>query len=260
MPGRLGRVSRFGPRLSNFGDLLGPIVVSKLREKFELTDEATGGGSTTLFSVGSVLHEAGNGDVVWGSGVNGKKRREQHDFSYLDVRAVRGPLTAKYLRDMGIDVPDVFGDPALLLPDLVPEMRAWTADKRRAIAVVPNFNERDTYRKVNGFVDPLGEPFEVIREIAASEMVVGSSLHALVLAEALGIPTVGFASGVELPFKYQDYFAGTGRGVGDFAMARDLEESLRLVRKARPELFWSPDALVEAFPRDLWCTTNPEGK
>lgn len=259
LPGRFAKYSRFGARLSNFGDVLGPIVVELMRERAGVSTLPAQRGAQTLFSVGSVLHEARDGDVVWGSGINGKKRREQHQFSSLDVRAVRGPRTAAYLRDMGIDVPDVFGDPALLLPLLMPEMTDWVEHKKRRVAVVPNFNERALYRRTDGYVDPLGDPFDVIREIAASERVVGSSLHGLVLAEALGIPAVGFSSGVELPFKYQDYFAGTGRDPKDVPIASDLSEALRLVETATPDLDWAPDPLMDAFPRDLWQRrTNSE--
>lgn len=258
LPGRFARYSRFGARLSNFGDLLGPIVVDLLRQREGIAEGSAKGRSRTLFSVGSVLHEARDGDVVWGSGMNGKKRPEQHEFSKLDVRAVRGPRTAAFLRGMGVEVPDVYGDPALLLPVLMPEMADWTQQKKRRIAVVPNFNERGRFADVEGYIDPLGDPFAIIREIAASERVVGSSLHGLVLAEALGIPAVGFASGVELPFKYEDYFAGTGRGADDVVMATDLPQALRLVETATADLSWAPDPLIAAFPRDIWQRTNSE--
>lgn len=258
LPGRLAQYSRFGARLSNFGDLLGPIVVDLMKQRFGLRERPDSGPERTLFSVGSVLHEAADDDVVWGSGVNGKKRREQHIFTRLDVRAVRGPRTAAFLRGMGIDVPDVFGDPALLLPLLMPEMSEWAQQKKRRVAVVPNFNERAQFKKAPGFIDPLGDPFRIIRDIAASERVVGSSLHGLVLAEALGIPAVGFASGVELPFKYEDYFAGTGRGSNDVTMAADLPEALRLVETATADLSWTPDPLIAAFPQDIWTRTTHE--
>jgi pyruvyltransferase len=93
---------------------------------------------------------------------------------------------------------------------------------------------------------PLGE---VIRTIAESELIVGSSLHALIVAEALSVPAVGVVSAVEHPFKYADYYGGTGRpGV---RLAETVAEALS-GRFAVPAPQWDPLPLLDAFPADLW--------
>ncbi len=38
-----------------------------------------------------------------------------HTYKTLDVRSVRGPLTAKFLSKRGIFVPEIYGDPGLLI-------------------------------------------------------------------------------------------------------------------------------------------------
>ncbi len=50
-----------------------------------------------LMSIGSVMHFAKTQDVIWGTGVNGKVDINLHKFGQLDVRAVRGPKTRKFL-------------------------------------------------------------------------------------------------------------------------------------------------------------------
>lgn len=255
LPGRFGVYTKLGPRLSNFGDLLGPMVVHGIERGISASRSAPGREGVTLFSVGSVLHEARDGDVVWGSGINGKKRPEQHRFARLDVRAVRGRRTAEYLTRMGVDVPEVYGDPALLIPRLFPEVREWAKTKTRKIAVVPNFNEQKRYRSIPGFVSPLGDPMKVIRAIAQSETVVGSSLHAIVIAESLGIQALAFESGVEPSFKYEDYFTGTGRGRGDYLIASDVQAAIDGVVHQSTSIPWDPEPLARAFPSDLWVAT-----
>ena len=54
-----------------------------------------------------------NNTIVWGSGCSGAKRGMNHPQIVL---AVRGPKSKEYLMQQGIYCPDVFGDPALLLP------------------------------------------------------------------------------------------------------------------------------------------------
>lgn len=219
---------------ANFGDEIGPLLVDALAP-----EGAQGAGR--LLSVGSVIHFGRRGDVVWGAGVNGKVRQTlQHP---LDVRAVRGPLTRVVLQGHGLEVPEVFGDPALLLPRLfeVP------VGARREVLIMPNLNELD---RVTGddIVSPLGDPIEIAAEIRGAGFVVASSLHALVIADAYGVPARPLAPGAEHAFKYLDYYAGTGRA--DVSFARSVEDALEMGPVAPADV--DLDAIAAAFPHDLW--------
>lgn len=253
LPGPLnGRL--IGRRTNNFGDLLGPLVVSALSERESLSWPPPTPGR--LFSVGSVLHLARNGDVVWGSGVNGKVDPAEHRFSQLDVRATRGPRTRTFLEARGIDAPTVFGDPALLLPQLFPALREWSGSKTRAVTAVPNLNEWHLWRSVPGVLNPRANVWHCLRTIAGSERVVASSLHGVVVAEALGIPATLVMSTIENPLKYHDYFEGTGRELP--AQHFSLERAL-MAKPRDPDLSgWDSRSLIEAFPRDLWATAHHE--
>lgn len=259
LPGRFSKYSRFRGRVNNFGDLLGGKIVEAVLQRGRLGESAPAFPSQQLLSVGSVLHEANDGDVIWGSGRNGKKTPEQHRFERLDVRAVRGPLTRRFLEERGLDVPKTFGDPALLLPKLYPETVRWATNKQRKYAVVPNFNEWDFYSSAPNVVNPLGPLASVIEFIAGSEYVVGSSLHGVIVAEALGIPAVAIASRVEPDFKYRDYHSGTGRSEDSLILADDLESGLRTAAKLEPPVMdWSADRLLGAFPQELWQSASHE--
>lgn len=219
---------------ANFGDEIGPLLVSALAP-----EGADGAGR--LLSVGSVIHFGRRGDVVWGAGINGKVRQTlQHP---LDVRAVRGPLTRAVLQGHGLEVPAVFGDPALLMPRLfdVP------VGAHRELLVMPNLNELD---RVAGeqVLSPLGDPVQIAAEIRGAGFVVASSLHALVIADAYGIPSRPLVPRAEHAFKYLDYYAGTGRA--DVRFAGSVDEALDLgpVPHADVDL----DAIERAFPRELW--------
>lgn len=245
--GRLRRVLPIKHRrpVNNFGDLLGPVVVRGVASRLGLVEPIA--DSRTLFSIGSVLHHAASGDVVWGSGVNGKIRPESYSFDQLDVRAVRGPRTAEFLRNRGIAVPSVYGDPGLLVPLVVPELVAAAESKIRRVTVIPNLNDVAAYRGVE-YLDPRSPLEEVLRTIAQSELVVGSSLHGVIVAESLGVPARLVKSSAEPSFKYDDYFLGTGRdGV---TVASSVEEAVRMGGADR--ISYDPNPLLNAFPRDLW--------
>lgn len=250
---------RFGPRIDNFGDLIGPLVIGKMRigRGNTLNSAVAGlktGSISRLLSVGSVMHMAKTGDTVWGTGINGKVADAEHAFRSLDIRALRGPLTQSRLRLVhGVDSPNVFGDPALLLPNLCPELTTTTKTRQRIL--IPNLNELDQFRSHPDFADPRTPIEHLIPMIAGSEIVVGSSLHAIVLADALGVAGALIASRAEHEFKYRDYAAGTGQQ--DFVISKNAEDATILatnyLRSGRVALSnWDSKPLLDAFPHDLW--------
>ncbi len=246
VPGPLGHRLRYGRRVNNFGDLLGPLLVGRLLASKGLV--GAGRRPARLLSVGSVLHYAGDGDVVWGSGRNGKIPDALHTFADLDVRAVRGPLTRQFLQQRGIAVPEIYGDPALLLPNYLPEMWDWTADKRYEFTVVPNLNEIASVPAGPEVLDPRRPVLTCLERIARSRFVTGSSLHAIVVAESLGIPARLIGSRVEADFKYADYYGGTGRS--GFTPAASVAEARELGGEEPAR--WDGYRLLESFPWDLW--------
>lgn len=244
-----------GPRVDNFGDLLGPVVVTAVLNSCVNDPRPAARPAPRLLTIGSVMHFARDGDVVWGTGVNGKEPPASHRARRLDIRAVRGPLTAQWLaKELGITAPPIYGDPALLLPRFFP---AVTRQHRStSLALVPNVNEVARYSTHPAFIDPRGAALSLVRRIATADAVVTSSLHGLIVAESLGIPCALLRSACEPPFKYVDYARGTGRS--DIPFFDDVAAATRHATRSQearePQLTsWSPTPLLDAFPRDLWA-------
>lgn len=197
-------------RGSNFGDALSPVIVSRLSGKQTTRTDA----SPKLVAVGSVLKFAKNGDTVWGSGFpSGDQSCERG----AKVLAVRGPLTRERLLKLGIPCPEVYGDPALLLPHLfqVPDEKKH----RHRIGVIPHYMDHDRATKMlrgseAKIIDLLAPIEQVIRDINACDVIYSSSLHGVIVAEAYGIPSVWveFSDSVRGGgWKFRDYYAMTSR-------------------------------------------------
>lgn len=246
--GRFGNRLHLGRRRNNFGDLLGPALVSRLVAEQGLERAAIRQRTPRLVAIGSIIHFAADGDVIWGSGINGKVSDDDHRFSQLDVRAVRGPLTRDALIARGIEVPEIFGDPGLLAPIVFPELPRWSQGKRHQLSIVPNLHDFSIWQSHPDVVDPTAPLLTVLERIARSERVVGSSLHGIIVAESLGVPATLMRPGTEPLFKYEDYYRGTGRH--EFPVAKDLDEAL--ATHAEPIESWSNTELLAAFPSDLW--------
>lgn len=243
-PRRLFRWTRhlpIAPRVRNAGDVLGPEVVRQLHHA--RPGHRVRKPETRLAAVGSVIHMLPPSTVVWGPGVNGKHL----DLPLppgLDVRAVRGPLTGRYLTDRGITHPGVYGDPALLLRTDI-----TSTPRFGRVVHVPNLNDlAGNHPPWLETVDPRTPLSKFLTELSTAELVIGSSLHAVILAERLGVPARAIRSGAEPTFKYEDYYEGTGRAA--VRIARSAPEALELGGvDAAPTL---DPALAATFPYDLW--------
>ena len=102
----------------NYGDLLGCYLIEKISgkevvfsipKKFSIYDFF----EPIYVTIGSILSNVNHKCIVWGSGIINTKIHIKN----AKFLAVRGPQTRKYLINLGYNVPEVYGDPALLLPN-----------------------------------------------------------------------------------------------------------------------------------------------
>lgn len=237
-----------GDRTTNFGDELSRVIVGRIighdprrANRFE----------KKLVALGSMLHAAHDGDVIWGTGVSGSAiKLNKHNFKTLDVRSVRGPLTREFLKNHGIMCPEIYGDPALLLPVLFPEFKATFS---RDYIVIPHIFDIDNLESLglqrsDDHVVLPSEPWEiVVKKILESKFVISSSLHGIIVAEAFRIPARYLRlSERESLLKYTDYYMATGRAT--FTWATSVEQAFSMGGESRAS--FNVDMLLEAFPYD----------
>jgi pyruvyltransferase len=236
----------------NFGDYLSTVIVSKVAEQKGLSISKLDGNRQFL-ALGSIMHFAKDNDVVWGTGINGKIGFEKLSFKTLDIRAVRGRKSYDVLKQMGLEVPEIFGDPAILLPFLFPHYK-WDPQKG-SITLLPNMNELKKIIKMNLKEITIVSPFlhwkKIIKTILSSELLITSSLHGMIIAECFNVPVILYQpTGGETLFKYEDYFTGTGR---ELPSVPSLDEALTSKEKIiRREPQFPIDQLLQSFPEDIY--------
>lgn len=227
---------------TNFGDELSIALIERMVGKKVARAHRS---DFKLLGIGSILQFGNTGDIVWGSGMNGKDLgRETYPFQNLDVRAIRGPLTQKFLRDLGIEAPSIFGDPALLLPRFFPEFEVAAWPKFDYI-VIPHISEIKLFSTLKNVVLPTAPWEEIVEKITQSAFVISSSLHGIVVAEAFGIPARFLRiTNNEPDFKYLDYYLGTGRE--EVGPARSIRQALEM--GGAPPISCDLESLLNAFP------------
>ena len=250
----------------NFGDLIGPWLVSSLTGKRPVNVRGTLAHPGAIMSVGSVINMLERpGYNIWGSGLlaplhSGTVRRLRARKPKR-VAAVRGRLTRQELvRGMGWDVPEVYGDPALLLPRIFqPQASAQRAEPvfiphYKHKALLPPGLDRDIT-----VIDVERDAQSVVSEIAMASHVVATSLHGLIVAQAYGVPWTWLQiEGQELAgdyFKFEDFFSTLDTdSVSRFSLAPEMLSGAALAaavqRATVPALNVDLDQLWDAYPHE----------
>jgi pyruvyltransferase len=237
----------------NFGDYLSRVIVERVvQEHYEKYIGAikygVEGVENRLLAIGSILHHARDHETIWGSGVNGKSLGQRLEASDLDVRRVRGPLTRRFLLRHNISCPPTYGEPGLLISEFFGKTRS--EETKFPFSLVLNLNDMLLYEEEEYIIYPNWSLDRVIERIQASELVISTSLHGLVIAEAFGIPARHLLSFAEPTFKYIDYYEGTGRA--DVRFAHTLDEALDLGGVAPPR--YDAQKMINCFPIEILDT------
>lgn len=173
----------------------------------------------TLLGIGSIISWGNKRSVVWGSGfMNGNEK-----FRGGKVYAVRGKLTNDRLVHLGFKGCNVWGDPALLLPLLLPKI----AIKSVEIAIIPHWTEvdyfKDKYAGMYKIIDVRTDDVEsFVNELTSCRYILSTSLHGIILSHAYQIPALWIKHGYIQTdgFKFFDYFSSVDipfyEGLTDF--------------------------------------------
>lgn len=246
-------------QIENVGDYLSYVIVNAMCTKSGVEFAKKISSTKHLYAIGSIL--IGYQDaVIWGSGfgynrpdtVRYKIDNYMHKLRHsLDVRAVRGPITRKIILSMGYSCPEIYGDPAILLPLIYPSKRIH----KHKYVVIPHYSKlNEEYKKKHCVLETFRNNWkEFVDKLLQADLVISSSLHGIIIAEAYGIPAImlGDTPSQDIT-KYKDWYYSTERK--EFSIAKSIDDALniepRIPNTAVIEMM--QENLLKTFPKDLW--------
>ena len=159
--------------------------------------------------IGSILNAATRHSVVWGSGII----HSQEHVKKAKFLTVRGPKSRQRLLSLGHHVPEVYGDPAILLALFFKQKRE---DVKYEFGIVPHYvdykavkeqyADYDNVKIINLLTDNVED---VILQFLQCKHILSSSLHGLIVAHAFRIPALWTKISNKLTgddIKFEDYY------------------------------------------------------
>ena len=250
----------YGSCTQNLGDMLSEAVFAYMCELHKINRNKVLNKTKHLYTIGSILFFENQDATVWGTGCMHSVQPDlstilhQKYMRHLDIRAVRGPKTREQLLKLHIKCPEVYGDPAILMPLIYTPKRS-TNEQIVLIThykdeIISNIDKYDNIHVINMLTQNWKEKIDVI---SSAKRVISSSLHGLILAESYEIPAILLQPKTEGDlFKYEDYYLGTGRE--RYAFAHSIDEALNIDWSMFQTLDVKPiqERLIKSFPIDLW--------
>lgn len=187
--------------------------------------------------------------IVWGSGVSGLERSFTHPAKVL---AVRGPKTNDFCNRYGVSCPEVYGDPALLLPliykaspPVLPQREGTLFEtrnskletKRYRMGIIPHVVDlhhpviektREKYADEILIIDlaHYKKWTDIIDQICSCEKILSSSLHGIIVSDAYQIPNCWITLSKKAiigHFKFIDYFSSVNRDINDWVVINNTD-------------------------------------
>ena len=207
--------SRCGHGHGNFGDKITPLLLKHAGIPVEWAPPE----HAELIGVGSVLEKVPETfkGAIWTTGFMHESSRKK--FPHARLLGVRGRLTLERIECNARDKV-LLGDAGLLA-----DVFHTPATKRHKLGIIPHFADADdpfvkqlaqSSSEIT-VIDICAETMEVISAAGQCENIISSSLHGLILADSLGIPSRwmelnrGEKRVTGEGFKYRDYYSTFGR-------------------------------------------------
>ncbi len=245
---------RYFSDICNWGDLLNVEVVEYVSQKKVINCPL--GNRKHLLAIGSVLNSANNKSIIWGSGFISPEQKV--NSQPVKVCAVRGPLTRAMLTEQGIECPEIYGDPALLLPEIYP---LNNVEKKYDIGVIPHYEDANhqwisSIRKSTNvkIIDiQQSDTKSFLLDLLSCRHIASSSLHGLIASDAYGVPNCRLDFHNMRSFKFDDYYKGIG--VDNYNTINIKQESKISISDiislcTKKQLCFDANKLKNAFPHE----------
>ena len=193
----------------NFGDFITPLLL----QKYGYNPIFAQPNDAQLISTGSLFEHipANFKGVIIGTGFIDEKSLLYP--SKAKILSVRGKLSLNKINSHYKDN-ILLGDPGLLADKLLKVRQI----KKYKLGIVPHWIDKDSmiFNRLSNnlnkdilLIDVEDDPINVIEQIDRCENIISSSLHGLIVADSLGIPTGWVLSDKVLggKFKFYDYYS-----------------------------------------------------
>ena len=239
----------------NLGDYLSVIVYNYMLSDRNIDFDYLSSQTKHIYCIGSIIAAGWQNATIWGSGLMNenfhglRKLRLCKIIRNLDIRAVRGPITREILINKGFACPEIYGDPAVLMPLIYTPKQ--NDSKKEDFTVILHHSSFLNYENNLSIKTTDYEHF--IDTIANSNKVISSSLHGVILAETYGVSAIlldDVATQKSL-VKFNDWYYSTNRR--QYPIAKSIEEAITMKPVALPDnLDELRKGLLEAFPYDIY--------
>lgn len=210
------------PHTKNFGDALNIPIVEYLSGKKVLPSKNV---SRFLFGVfrfknyaviGSILQWCKKNSIVWGAGYIDDVKST---IKPSKVMAVRGPKSREVCLKNNIECPEIYGDPALLLPLMYNPL----VSKKYKLGIIPHYSDfsdpwvKEITKNQDVLIIDLmvfSDYKKIVNQILQCEKILSSSLHGVIISDAYGIPNRQITLSDKIiggNFKFSDYFLSVNR-------------------------------------------------
>lgn len=275
-------ISLYFYNCNNAGDILNQTLIYDL---FGIPVKEERFISSDMIAIGSVLERIVSGSItgkrdkelqaeadkskkitVWGTGL----MYGYDDYSKMkfirpvDIRAVRGELTRNACEKiMGKKVKCVTADPGLLAPYLLDRI----PEKKYKIGIIPHFREYEVeeyfeqYKEISSkyddclIIDLSEEPTEVLKKIASCETIMSTSLHGLIFADSLGVPSLWCEFTEKVignGYKFRDYYSSYGLTVNPFDLRSEELPTVDYIKNnykvQYSDIVKKQEQLIRCFP------------
>lgn len=206
------------PDSKNFGDAINISIVEYLSGKnvfpSKFIKNTKFEKSISYSVIGSISQWSRENSIIWGSGFIQESFITESFVKPYKVEAVRGPLTRNIYLNNNIDCPEVYGDPALLLPLMY---IGKPKSSRYEYGIIPHYTEINSEwvreqrkRKDVLFINiMIGSDIQkFVDDLISCKKIVTSSLHGLILSHAYKIPVCHIKLSDNITggdFKFNDY-------------------------------------------------------